>query len=153
LQKLQEKNGRGNMKKGDIYTNDCNGQQVTCTVLAIESDSVTIRSDYRDRNWTMPIVHFEAVMGMLGFSLQREVYRIFFTDENGFADPELEFCNQAIELGRQAKRPFRVELGSMTCCRWTPIDGLMFTSEYKAWHGEQQRELARMEGSYGFSQD
>jgi uncharacterized protein YukJ len=138
------------MKVNDTYINKCDDQQITITVLAIEGDNVTVLSSYQDRNWTMPIVHFEAVMGVMGFTLQEQEvsdkYRLFIPKYNGYSEIEFETCNQAIELGKHQARDFQVELGSMVCCRWTLQDGLIFTSQYRKWQEDQQKELARVRG-------
>ena len=140
-----------NLQVSQIYTNHCDGLQVTCTIKALEGDRVTVHVSGSDATYTVHREIFEDTMRALGFSLQSDeptLYRVFYINHLYYSDTSYEFINQAIAAGKQAGFEFRVDLGDMACCAWDPITGLRFFGEYQSWKMDQEKELARVEGSY-----
>lgn len=163
-----------NLEVGMVYTNQCDGQQLTYTIKAIEGANVVVYSSNLDRSYTLNQVIFEDTMRALGFSLTLPNptipsvtianpvitnpsspspddsilrYKIFYVNHLYHSDSEFEFINQAIQFGKETGMEFRVELGDMICCAWDAITGLRFYSEYQAWKRDQEVALSRMEGS------
>jgi hypothetical protein len=158
------------LSKGDIYTNECDGKQISYTVKAVKDSFVVVYSSNLDREYILSQVVFEDTMRVLGFTLQPNklgeftivkealsfiegesdmslpLYRIYYINHNYYSPVDYETCNQAIRAGKEAGMEFRVELGDMVCCAWSPIGGLRFFAEYQYWAQNQVYKLAQVAG-------